>query len=107
MNEFSAGVFLTVGEIAARSGIAVSALHFYEAQGLIRSIRSAGNQRRFPRGVLRRGYAWLSTEAGQPLLSAAQARPGQVVMAHLTDGRLRTEVRDVLADADDPAGGEG
>lgn len=60
-----------------------------------------------PRGVLRRGYAWLSTEAGQPLLSAAQARPGQVVMAHLTDGRLRTEVRDVLADADDPAGGEG
>lgn len=54
MNEFSAGVFLTVGEIAARSGIAVSALHFYEAQGLIRSIRSAGNQRRFPRGVLRR-----------------------------------------------------
>lgn len=54
MNELSAGDFLTVGEIAARSGIAVSALHFYEAQGLIRSIRSAGNQRRFPRGVLRR-----------------------------------------------------
>jgi MerR family redox-sensitive transcriptional activator SoxR len=54
MNEFSAGDFLTVGEIAARSGIAVSALHFYEAQGLIRSIRSAGNQRRFPRGALRR-----------------------------------------------------
>ncbi len=45
---------LTVGEVAARSGVAVSALHFYEAQGLIRSIRSAGNQRRFPRGVLRR-----------------------------------------------------
>lgn len=54
MNELSAGDFLTVGEIAARSGVAVSALHFYEAQGLIRSIRSAGNQRRFPRGVLRR-----------------------------------------------------
>lgn len=54
MNELSARDFLTVGEIAARSGIAVSALHFYEAQGLIRSIRSAGNQRRFPRGVLRR-----------------------------------------------------
>ncbi len=48
------GQLLGVGEIAARSGIAVSALHFYEAQGLIRSIRSAGNQRRFPRGVLRR-----------------------------------------------------
>lgn len=48
------GHMLTVGEVAARSGVAVSALHFYEAQGLIRSIRSAGNQRRFPRGVLRR-----------------------------------------------------
>jgi MerR family redox-sensitive transcriptional activator SoxR len=45
---------LSVGEAAARSGITVSALHFYEARGLIRSIRSAGNQRRFPRGVLRR-----------------------------------------------------
>jgi len=45
---------LTVGEVARRSGVPVSALHFYEAEGLIRSRRSAGNQRRFPRGVLRR-----------------------------------------------------
>ena len=45
---------LTVGEVAARSGVAVSALHFYEAEGLITSRRSAGNQRRFPRDVLRR-----------------------------------------------------
>lgn len=45
---------LTVGEVAARSGVAVSALHFYEAKGLIRSERTAGNQRRYPRGVLRR-----------------------------------------------------
>ena len=47
-------IFLTVGEVAARAGVAVSALHFYEREGLIRSFRSAGNQRRFPRGVLRR-----------------------------------------------------
>lgn len=46
--------FLTVGQVAARSGLAVSALHFYEAQGLIASVRSSGNQRRYPRGVLRR-----------------------------------------------------
>jgi MerR family redox-sensitive transcriptional activator SoxR len=45
---------LTVGEVARRSGVPVSALHYYEAEGLIRSRRSAGNQRRFPRGVLRR-----------------------------------------------------
>lgn len=46
--------FLTVGEIAERSGVAVSAIHFYEAKGLIGSIRSAGNQRRFHRSELRR-----------------------------------------------------
>lgn len=45
--------FLTVGEVAARAGIAVSALHFYETKGLIRSERSSGNQRRYARGVLR------------------------------------------------------
>jgi MerR family redox-sensitive transcriptional activator SoxR len=45
---------LSVGEVAARSGIAVSTLHFYEAKGLIKSMRSQGNQRRYPRSVLRR-----------------------------------------------------
>jgi MerR family transcriptional regulator, redox-sensitive transcriptional activator SoxR len=46
--------FLTVGEIADRSGVAVSTIHFYEAKGLISSVRNAGNQRRFPRAELRR-----------------------------------------------------
>ncbi|WEX75950.1 redox-sensitive transcriptional activator SoxR [Sinorhizobium numidicum] len=45
---------LTVGEVAERSGVAVSTLHFYETKGLIRSDRSRGNQRRYPRAVLRR-----------------------------------------------------
>ncbi|MGR6432819.1 redox-sensitive transcriptional activator SoxR [Rhizobium sp. PAMB 3174] len=45
---------LTVGEVAARSGVAVSAVHFYEAEGLIRSWRNAGNHRRYGRDVLRR-----------------------------------------------------
>lgn len=44
---------LSVGEVAARSGVAVSAVHFYEAKGLIVSIRNAGNQRRYAPGVLR------------------------------------------------------
>jgi MerR family transcriptional regulator, redox-sensitive transcriptional activator SoxR len=45
---------LTVGEVAARSGVAVSAIHFYETKGLIKSRRNQGNQRRYPREVLRR-----------------------------------------------------
>jgi MerR family redox-sensitive transcriptional activator SoxR len=45
---------LTVGELARRSGVAVSALHFYESKGLIRSVRSSGGQRRYGRDVLRR-----------------------------------------------------
>ncbi|WP_328591717.1 redox-sensitive transcriptional activator SoxR [Pararhizobium mangrovi] len=45
---------LSVGEVSRRSGISVSALHFYERKGLIAAERSAGNQRRYPRTVLRR-----------------------------------------------------
>jgi MerR family transcriptional regulator, redox-sensitive transcriptional activator SoxR len=45
---------LSVGEVAKRGGVAVSALHFYEKKGLIRSLRTTGNQRRFPADVLRR-----------------------------------------------------
>ena len=45
---------LSVGEVAKRSGVAVSALHFYEQRGLIRSNRTRGNQRRYGRDVLRR-----------------------------------------------------
>lgn len=45
---------LTVGQVAERSGLAVSALHFYEKKGLIRSHRTSGNQRRYDRDVLRR-----------------------------------------------------
>lgn len=45
---------LGIGDVARRSGLAVSALHFYERRGLIRSVRSPGNQRRYTRDVLRR-----------------------------------------------------
>ena len=45
---------LSVGEVASRSGVAVSAIHFYESKGLIKSWRNAGNQRRYHRDVLRR-----------------------------------------------------
>ncbi len=45
---------LTIGELAARSGIATSALRFYEEKGLITSGRTSGNQRRYERAMLRR-----------------------------------------------------
>jgi redox-sensitive transcriptional activator SoxR len=45
---------LTIGEVAARSGVAPSALRFYERRGLIASTRTDGNQRRYDRAVLRR-----------------------------------------------------
>ena len=45
---------LTIGELAERSGVATSALRYYETQGLIESVRTTGNQRRFERATLRR-----------------------------------------------------
>jgi MerR family redox-sensitive transcriptional activator SoxR len=45
---------LSIGEVSARSGVAPSALRFYERQGLIEAARSDGNQRRYDRAVLRR-----------------------------------------------------
>lgn len=45
---------LSVGQIAERCGVNVSAIHFYERKGLIHSSRSAGNQRRFGRDAIRR-----------------------------------------------------
>jgi MerR family redox-sensitive transcriptional activator SoxR len=44
---------LTIGELAARSGVATSALRFYEERGLIRAERNASGHRRYPRAVLR------------------------------------------------------
>jgi len=45
---------LTVGEVADRAGVAISTLHFYESKGLISSIRTRGNQRRYSKDILRR-----------------------------------------------------
>ena len=46
--------WITIGELAQRTGVATSALRFYEARGLITSERTEGNQRRFNRSVIRR-----------------------------------------------------
>ncbi|GAB7192205.1 redox-sensitive transcriptional activator SoxR [Kineococcus sp. NUM-3379] len=65
---------LSVGEVAARSGVAVSALHFYERKGLLTSTRTAGNQRRYPRHVLRRlALVRVAQRVGVPLAQVAEA----------------------------------
>ena len=65
---------LTVGQLSARSGAAASALRFYEARGLIASRRTAGNQRRYPRHMLRRvAFIRASQRVGLPLATIKQA----------------------------------
>jgi MerR family redox-sensitive transcriptional activator SoxR len=76
---------LTVGEVAARSGVAVSALHFYETKGLIRSHRTSGNQRRYDRDVLRRvAVIRVAQDVGISLADIA------ATLAALPDGRTPT-----------------
>jgi MerR family transcriptional regulator, redox-sensitive transcriptional activator SoxR len=76
------GKELSVGEVAARSGVAVSTIHFYEAKGLIRSRRNPGNQRRFPRGTLRRvAVIKVAQRIGMPLAMIRDA------LTTLPDGR--------------------
>jgi MerR family transcriptional regulator, redox-sensitive transcriptional activator SoxR len=67
---------LTIGQVAARSGVAPSALRYYEQQGLITAERTSGGARRYPRSVLRR---------------LAFVRAAQNV------GLALTEIRDALA----------
>ncbi len=45
---------LTIGEVSSRAGVSVAAVRYYEERGLLTSRRTAGNQRRYPRAVLRR-----------------------------------------------------
>lgn len=76
---------LPIGVVAARSGVAVSALHFYEARGLIRSERSRGNQRRYRRDMLRRiAFIRSGQRVGISLERIAQA------LAELPDARTPT-----------------
>ncbi len=65
---------LSAGQVAARSGVAVSTIHFYEAKGLIRGWRSNGNQRRYSRDILRRvAIIKVAQRLGLPLAMIKQA----------------------------------
>jgi MerR family redox-sensitive transcriptional activator SoxR len=77
---------LTIGEVAERTGLAPSALRFYETRGLIHSERSEGNQRRFHRDMLRRiAFIKVSQNVGLSLEDIAAA------LATLPDRRTPTK----------------
>ncbi len=76
---------LTVGQLAARSGVRVSTLHFYERQGLLTSRRTAGNQRRYQRDTLRRvALVRIAQRVGIPLAEVA------ALLRRLPDSRTPT-----------------
>lgn len=77
---------LTPGQVAERADVAVSALHFYEREGLIGSVRTAGNQRRYHRDVLRRiAFIRVSQRLGISLSRIREA------LATLPDDRVPTK----------------
>jgi MerR family transcriptional regulator, redox-sensitive transcriptional activator SoxR len=76
---------LAIGEVAARSGMAPSALRYYEDQGLIRAERTSGNQRRYTRATLRRvAFIRSAQRVGLTLDEIAEA------LATLPEGRTPT-----------------
>jgi MerR family transcriptional regulator, redox-sensitive transcriptional activator SoxR len=78
--------FLTISEVAERSGFATSALRFYERQGLIAATRTSGNQRRYERSVLRRlAFIRAARNVGLTLDEVTNA------LATLPDGRTPTK----------------
>ncbi len=86
--EFGARVVateLSIGELAARSGVAITAIRFYEQESLLHPLRNAGGQRRFRRGDLRRlSFIKISQQLGFTLSDIRQA------FASLPDNRTPT-----------------
>jgi len=79
-------MLLTIGELSARSGVAPSALRFYEQEGLIRSTRTGGNQRRYDRTELRRvSFIRIAQQIG---ISLDRIR---LALAELPDSRTPTK----------------
>lgn len=77
---------LAIGELAARTGLSVSAIRFYEEKGLLSSLRSPGGQRRFLRSDIRRlSFALIAQQLGSTLPEIAAE------LAKLPQGRTPTQ----------------
>lgn len=73
---------LSIGKLAARTGLAVSAIRYYETQGLVRALRTEAGQRRFRRSDIRRlSFVRIAQQLGFPLSRIA------AVLAELPQGR--------------------
>lgn len=76
---------LSIGDLARRTGLSVSAIRFYEGRGLVASIRTRGNQRRFLRSDIRRlSFALVAQRLGLTLAEVERE------LATLPDGRAPT-----------------
>ena len=92
---------LPIGDLARRTGLSVSAIRFYEEKGLVESLRSSGNQRRFLRSDIRRlSFILIAQKLGLSLAEIEEA------LADLPQGRtptaadwkrIRGEVRERIA----------
>ncbi len=77
---------LSIGELARRTGLSVSAIRFYEARGLVSAVRSAGNQRRFLRSDIRRlSFALVAQRLGLTLAEV------EAELSQLPHGRAPTQ----------------
>lgn len=77
---------LTIGQLAERAGVATSAIRFYESRGLVRSVRTAGNQRRYEQATLRRiAFIRTAQRVGLSLEEIGAA------LSTLPDGRAPTK----------------
>ena len=64
---------LTIGDLSSRTGLAVSAIRFYETHGIVKPFRNAGGPRRYARADLRRlSFAMIAQRLGFPLATIAQ-----------------------------------
>ncbi|GAA4912495.1 MerR family redox-sensitive transcriptional activator SoxR [Stackebrandtia albiflava] len=107
---------LTIGEFAARAGVAATALRFYERRGLIHSVRTSGNQRRYQRSELRRvafirtaqSVGLTLTEITEALGTLPESRtPTRADWAKLSEGwhrRLTDQIRMLERLRDDLSG---
>lgn len=85
---------LSVGDVAKRSGVPVSTIHFYEKKGLIEGWRTSGNQRRYPRGILRRiAIIRVAQQAGIPLATIREH------MKKMTNGPITAAQWNELSEA--------
>ena len=76
---------LSIGQLAQRTGLSVSAIRYYETRGLLTAVRTAGNQRRFPRADIRRlSFALIAQKLGLTLAEI------EAELATLPQGRAPT-----------------